>query len=175
MSTQDPSARDTGTGTSATAGPDATASPDAARPYVPRPTPGYDDTAYAEPRPSGVARGLTIFAAVLLMLSGIWNFFEGLAAIVHGSYYVVTHNFVFNISVTSWGWWHLIMGIIVFAVGACLIMDMLWARVTGVVIAGLSAVANFLYIPYQPVWSFVVIAIDVLVIWALLAPRNRYA
>jgi hypothetical protein len=177
MSTQDQSARDTGMGTPADAAPGGTArqGADDARQYVPRPSPGYDDAAHAEAGPSGAAKGLTLFAAVMLMLSGAWNFFEGLAAVIHGSYYVVTHNFVFNVSVTSWGWWHLIMGVIVFAVGACLVMDMLWARVTGVVIAALSAVVNFLYIPYQPVWSVVVIAIDVFVIWALLAPRDRYA
>lgn len=177
MSTQDQSARDTGTGTPPDAAPGGTArqGTGAAGQYVPRPSPGYDDTAYAGAGPSGAAKGLTIFAAVMLMLSGAWNFFEGLAAIIHGSYYVVTHNYVFNVSVTSWGWWHLIMGVIVFAVGAFLVMDMLWARITGVVIAALSAVANFLYIPYQPVWSVVVIAIDVFVIWALLAPRDRYA
>jgi hypothetical protein len=173
MSTQDQSAPGTGMGTSP--GGAARQDGDAARQYVPRPSPGYDDTAYAGAGPRGAAKGLTIFAAVMLMLSGTWNFFEGLAAIVHGSYYVVTHNYIFNVSVTSWGWWHLIMGVIVFAVGACLVMDMLWARITGVVIAALSAVVNFLYIPYQPFWSLVVIGIDVLVIWALLAPRDRYA
>ena len=145
---------------------------EAPRQYVPRPSPGYDD-GYAESGPSGAAKGLTIFAAVTLMLSGTMNFLEGLGAIINGRFYVVLPNYAFNISVTSWGWWHLIMGIVVFAAGACLVMDMLWARIAGVVLAGISAVVNFLYIPYSPVWSVVIIALDIFVIWALLAPRNQ--
>ncbi len=165
MSTQDQSAHGTTSGASAG---------DTARQYVPRPSPGYDDT-YAEKGPSGMAKGFTLFAAIMLMISGIWNFLEGLSAIIKGSFYIVLPNYAFNVSVTSWGWWHLIMGIVVFAAGACLVMDMFWARVAGVVIASLSAIVNFLYIPYQPVWSVVVIALDVFVIWALVAPRRRGA
>ncbi len=183
MSTQDPMgtqgqpARGTGTGTSpgGTTGQGA----ESVRQYVPRPSPGYDDAragdARAGPAPGGLAKGLTLLAAVTLMLSGTWNFLEGLGAIVKGGFYVVLPGYAFNVSVATWGWWHLIMGAVVFAVGACLLMDMLWARVAGVVVASLSAVINFLYIPYQPVWSVTVIAIDVFVMWALLAPRKRYA
>jgi hypothetical protein len=139
--------------------------------YVPRHSPGYDDD--AETGPGGLAKGLTLFAAVLLMISGIWNFLEGLSALIKGTFYVVLPNYAFNTSVAGWGWWHLIMGVVVFAAGASLLMDMLWARIAGVVIASLSAIANFLYIPYQPVWSVIIIALDVFVIWALLAPRRR--
>lgn len=175
MSTQDQSAHGTGTGTSAGSAQGRTTRPEDVRAYVPPPSPGYDDTAYAETRPSGLAQGFTLFAAIMLMLSGIWNFFEGLAAVIKGSYFIVLPNYAFNVSVTSWGWWHLIMGAVVFVAGAYLVMDRLWARVVGVVVAAISAITNFLYIPYYPVWSIAVIAIDVFVIWALLAPRRRYA
>ncbi len=181
MSTQDPMgthgqpARGTGTSPGGTARQGA----ESVRQYVPRPSPGYDGApagdAPAGDAPGGLAKGLTLFAAITLMLSGTWNFFEGLGAIIKGSFYVVLPGYAFNASVTTWGWWHLIMGAVVFAVGACLLMDMLWARVAGVVVASLSAVVNFLYVPYQPVWSVAVIAIDVFVMWALLAPRKRYA
>ena len=140
--------------------------------YVPRHSPGYDDTS-AETGPGGLAKGFTLFAAVLLMISGIWNFLEGLGALVKGAFYVVLPSYAFNTSVTGWGWVHLIMGIVVFAAGACLILDMLWARIAGIVVASLSAIANVLYIPYQPAWSIVIIALDVFVIWALLVPRRR--
>jgi len=150
-----------------------TAQGEAAGQYVPRPSAGYDDKArYADSAPSGTALGMTMFAAVLLMVSGLWNFLEGLAAIIKGQFFVVLPNYAFNVSVTSWGWWHLIMGVVVFAAGACLFTDMMWARITGVVVATLSAISNFLYIPYFPVWSIVVIAIDVFVIWALMTPRH---
>jgi hypothetical protein len=191
MSTQDQPPRDTGMGTptgagpgttagpgatagrGATAGPEATTTPGAARPYVPRPAPGYDDTAYVEPGPKGLAKGLTLFAAIMLILSGLWNIFEGVAGIVGGSYFIVLPAYTFNVSTMGWGLWHLIMGAVVLAAGVYLLTDALWARVVAVVLAGISAISNFLYIPYYPVWSIAVIALDVFVIWALLTPRRR--
>jgi hypothetical protein len=145
------------------------------RQYVPRPTQSLDDASYTDARPAGAALGFTIVAAVLMMVSGLWSFLEGLAAIIKGQFFVVLPNYVYNISVTGWGWIHLILGAAVFVAGAFLFMDKTWARVVGVVLACLSAVANFLYIPYSPVWSVIVIALDVFIVWALLAPRDRYA
>jgi hypothetical protein len=146
-----------------------------ARQYVPRQTRGYGDTRAAEPRPAGAVLGFTIMASVLMMVSGLWNFLEGLAAIIRGSFFVVLPNYVYNVSVTGWGWIHLIVGAALFVAGAFLFTDKLWARVVGVALACISAVFNFLYIPYQPVWSVIVIALDIVIVWALLAPRTRYA
>lgn len=146
-----------------------------ARQYVPRPTQTFDDTGEAEPRPTGAVLGFTIMAAVLMMVSGLWNFLEGLEGIIRGQFFLVLNNYVYDISSTAWGWFHLIVGVAVFVTGAALFMDKLWARVAGVALACLSAVVNFLYIPYSPVWSVIVIALDVFIVWALLAPRTRYA
>lgn len=149
--------------------PDATG-----RQYVPRQAPDYDDMSRARTRPSGAAGGLTSMAAVLMMLSGIWGFLEGLAAIIKGSFFVVGVNYAYSVSVTGWGWIHLILGVLVFAAGLALFLkDALWARITGIVLASFSAIANFLFIPYYPVWSIVVIAIDLFIIWALLSPRRE--
>jgi hypothetical protein len=147
--------------------------------HVPRPAPDYDDSVdYARARrsePSGAALGFTALAAILMMLSGGANILEGIAAVVRGSFFVALPNYAYNVSVSGWGWTHLIVGIVVFVAGACLFLDMLWARVTGVVLASLSLLLNLVYIPYFPVWSIIVIAIDAFVIWALLTPRRRYA
>jgi hypothetical protein len=186
MSTaQDPSARDprrdTGTSSTATSGgttsgaAPAGAPGDGARPYVPRPAPGYDDVPYPEKGPRGAVMGLTLMAAVLMMLSGIWNVLEGIAAVVKAGFFVVLPNYAYNVSTVGWGWTHIIIGAVVFVAGACVLTDKLWARLIGVAIASLSAIANFLYIPYYPVWSVIVIAIDLLVVWALLTPRRGYA
>jgi hypothetical protein len=149
---------------------------EATRQYVPRPAPGYDDVSAARVHPEGAAGWLTILAAVLMMLSGIWDFLEGLAAIIRGSFFVVLPNYAYSVSATGWGWIHLIVGVVVFAAGlALLLKDALWARITGVVLVSFSAIANFMFIPYQPVWSIVVIAIDLVVIWALLSPRREWA
>jgi hypothetical protein len=77
--------------------------------------------------------------------------------------------------VHGWGWFHLIVGAVVFVAGMSLFLDIFWARMVGVAFAAASAVINFLYIPYFSVWSIVLIAIDIGVIWALLTPRHRYA
>ena len=167
-SAHDQSPRDTATGAPEAAQPGGTA-----RQYVPRPSPHYETAPTAEP--SAAAIGMTAVAAALMMLSGIWNFLEGLAALIRGSFFVVLPHYAYNISVHGWGWFHLIVGAAVFIAGCALFTDALWARMTGVILAALSAVVNFLYIPYSPVWSVVVIAIDLGIIWALLSPRRRFA
>ena len=150
--------------------------------HVPRPAPGYDDSVdYAtasqgvQSGPSGAAMGFTALAAILMMLSGGANILEGIAAVIRGSYFVTLPNYAYNTSVSGWGWTHLIFGIVVFLAGACLFLDMLWARVAGVILASVSLLLNLVYIPYFPVWSIIVIALDAFVIWALLTPRRRYA
>lgn len=142
--------------------------------YVPRQAPRYSASG-APAEPSGAAMGFTLAAAVLMMMSGIWNILEGIAGIVRGSFVVALPNYVYSLSTHGWGWFHLILGIVALAAGIGLFMDKVWARAIGVTIAALSAVVNFLYIPYLPVWSIVVIAIDVAIIWALLTPRRWYA
>jgi hypothetical protein len=165
-----------GTGMGATVGKHASPTAEATRGYVPRPAPGYDDQAqFADAEPSGAVIGWTVFAAVMLMISGIGNILEGIAQIVRGSYFVTLPNYAYNLSVHSWGWIHLIAGIVVFLAGAALLADKTWARVVGVTFASLSLFMNLVYLPFFPVWSIVVIAVDAFVIWALLSPRRGYA
>jgi hypothetical protein len=174
----DQSARDAATGATGTqaGAPSQAGAPagESARQYVPRQAPRYD-AREADTEPSGVAMGFTMAAAVLMMLSGVWNFLEGLAAIIRGSYFVVLPNYAFELSTRGWGWFHLILGAVVLAAGIALLTDRTWARAVGVALAGVSAIVNFLYIPYLPVWSIAVIAIDLAVIWALLTPRRGYS
>jgi hypothetical protein len=162
-----------GTGTSGTGTSGTGTSGTASGTYVPRPAPGYDDVRYEREGPSGLALGLTLMAAAFLMISGVFDFFSGLAALLRGSFFVTLPHYAFSVSVHSWGWLHLIMGAVVFVVGAALLTDHLWARIAGVVIAAFSAVMNFVMLPYYPVWAFVVIALDIIVIWALLTPRHH--
>jgi hypothetical protein len=176
---QDQPAREPGSGGTAGSGTAAGTAPGSAAGasgtrggYVPRPTPGYDDVRQESPGPSGLALGLTLVAAVFMMIGGLFDFFSGLAALIRGSFFVVLPNYAFSISVTGWGWLHLIMGALVFATGVALLTDHLWARIAGVVIASLSAVMNFVTLPYQPVWAIVVIALDIFIVWALLTPRR---
>jgi hypothetical protein len=119
---------------------------------------------------SGWAVGGITFAATMLVLIGIFQVIGGLVAIIDDDFYVVTQNYTFDLDTSAWGWIHLIFGILLILVGYFLFAGATWAGVTAIVLAVLSAVANFFFIPYYPFWSIVVIALDVWVIWALTRP-----
>ena len=116
---------------------------------------------------SGVAVGFTGFAAFMMILIGSFHIIAGIAGIIEDEFYTVTPNWVLQFDATSWGWIHLIAGIIVLIAGISLFSGAVWARTVGVIMATISAIANFAWLPYQPWWSLTIIAIDVFVIWAL--------
>ncbi|MFI6769131.1 hypothetical protein [Streptomyces sp. NPDC050355] len=119
--------------------------------------------------------GWTAFAAVLMIFGGAMAFLEGISAIARDNVFVTTRNYVFSFNLTGWGWIHLILGLIILLAGVALLMSgAMWARVLGVVVAGLGALANFLWIPFYPFWAIVLVAIDVFVIWALCAGDQRH-
>jgi hypothetical protein len=118
----------------------------------------------------GIGRGL---AGFLLILNGIYGFLVGLAAIIKGGFFVVHNGYAYHWSTTGWGWLQLVLGCVLFAAGACVLLGMLWARILGAVLAGFSAIASFLFIPYYPLWSIVVIAVDIFIVWALLSGGRR--
>ncbi len=136
---------------------------------------GYQETAgYEGARGGGLAAmGFTALAAVLMILSGLWSFFVGLTGVIKSSFFVTVPNYTFDFSIHGWGWTHLIIGAVVFAAGVCLLLGMMWARVVGIVLAVISGIANFLFLPYYPLWSIVVIALDVFIIWALASGARR--
>ena len=120
-------------------------------------------------RPSGWAVGWEYFASVMLMIIGVFGIIDGIVAIAKEEFYVVGEKWVFNFNVTTWGWIHLILGIIVLLAGIGILSGNVLARTVGVIVAAISAIANFMWLPYYPVWGVVVIAIDVAIIWALTA------
>ncbi|UXY31575.1 DUF7144 family membrane protein [Streptomyces sp. HUAS TT20] len=113
------------------------------------------------------AGGLTAFAAVMLMIAGILDIFRGIMAIAQDDVFVTTPNYAFKFDLSGWGWVHLILGAVAVIVGLGLFQRSMWARVAGVTIAGLIIIANFLSLPYYPIWSIVMIAFSGFVIWAL--------
>ena len=119
---------------------------------------------------SGWALGVIAFAATMMFLIGIFQALAGLVAIFDDEFYVVTQNYTFDIDVTAWGWAHLVIGLAVFGTGIGLFMRKTWAGVTAIILAILSAVLNFFFIPFYPFWSILIIALDVWVIWALTRP-----
>lgn len=123
----------------------------------------------------GLAAGLSSFAGVLLIVVGAFQALEGLSAIIRNDLLVVTPDYVYKFNVAGWGWIHLVVGLALVAVGAALLSGAIWARIVGIGIAVLSAIAQFLSLPYYPVWAILVIALDVGVIWALTVHDPRAA
>jgi hypothetical protein len=98
---------------------------------------------------------------------GLFQVIMGLVGISTDEFYVATRSYLFQFDTTTWGWIHLVVGVVVGLAGLALLTGRIWARVVGIILAMLSAIANFLFIPYFPVWSLLIIALDVFVIWVL--------
>jgi hypothetical protein len=113
------------------------------------------------------AKGWLLFATVMLMMVGVFHAMAGLVALFDDTYYVVGREWIFEFDVTAWGWIHLIGGVLLVMSGFGIYSGNVAARTVGVIAAALSAIANFAWLPYQPVWSSIMIAIGVAVVWAL--------
>jgi hypothetical protein len=118
---------------------------------------------------SGWAVGFTLFAGIMMIMVGFFQALQGLVAIFENEFYVATRNYLYEFDATTWGWIHLILGVLVAFAGFAVMAGRTWGRVVGITLAVLSAIANFAFIPYYPFWSLIIIALDVFVIWALAA------
>jgi uncharacterized membrane protein len=103
----------------------------------------------------------------MMMITGLFNAMEGVVALARNEVYAVTPRFIFAFDLTTWGWIHVVLGIVVLAAGVGVITGQLWGRVVGITIATLTMLVNFAFIPYYPIWSLLIIVLNVFVIWAL--------
>jgi hypothetical protein len=113
--------------------------------------------------------GWIVFAAVMMVLAGGLNAMHGLVAIVNDEWVVWGNRVDLYLDLTTWGWVHLGIGVALVLTGLGLFSGNILARTIAVILAGLSIMANFLFMPAYPVWSLTIIAIDVFVIFALTA------
>jgi hypothetical protein len=125
-------------------------------------------------QPSGWAIGFTVFAAVMMIMSGVWQALQGLIAIFENEFYLTTRSYLFEFDATAWGWFHLVLGLVVAGVGWGILSGRTWARVLGIGLVAFSATANFLFIPYYPFWSILIVTANVFVIWALTAHGREF-
>jgi hypothetical protein len=116
---------------------------------------------------SGLSMGSALFAGVLMIMVGIFHVIAGLAAVIDDEFFIVGEQYAFEVDTTTWGWIHMGAGAIVAIAGFAVLSGHLWARIFAIIVAMLSAVANFFWIPYYPFWSILIIAIDVVIIWGL--------
>ncbi|MEU7865986.1 hypothetical protein [Dactylosporangium sp. NPDC049140] len=118
-------------------------------------------------RDSRWVTGFAAFGGSMMLVIGIFQIVVGLTAIFERTFYILADSYLFGFSVVGWGWVHLALGVLVAAGGLAVLAGQMWGRVLGIVLASLSAIANFLFLPYYPLWSMLIIAADVAVIWAL--------
>jgi hypothetical protein len=132
-------------------------------------TPDYPRVSSAEPDPGTSAWvGWILFAGVMLILVGIFQAMAGLVALFDRHYYAVASNhLVVRFSYTGWGWVHLFLGVLAIAAGYGVMSGKLWARIYGIALASVSAVANLAFLAADPVWAVIMMVVDVLVIFAL--------
>lgn len=123
--------------------------------------------------PSGWAVGWTAFAGFMMIMMGSFHAIAGLVGIVKDEFYVAgtgpNAKWVFEFDATTWGWIHLVLGVLVVLAGIGLFSGNVAARTVAVILAVISAIANFMWLPYYPIWSVTIIAIDVAIIWAVTA------
>jgi hypothetical protein len=122
-------------------------------------------------RPAGWVRGGVVFSATAMVLVGFFQVVEGLSALFDDEIHLVDPNYLFPFNLTVWGGIHLVLGVLLVSAGLALGAARTWARSVGIVFAATSAVANFLFLPYSPAWSLTIIALDVVVVWALCVDR----
>ena len=107
------------------------------------------------------------------MIVGVWHVLVGITALANDKIYVSAPNTIYSYDLTGWGWIHLLAGILVAGAGVGVLRGQTWGRVVGIVLASLSMVANFLYLPWYPWWSVLIIVLDITIIWALAVYRRE--
>ncbi|MFC9766351.1 hypothetical protein [Rhodococcus jostii] len=122
----------------------------------------------------GVAAATSMVAAIVLLTIGILHVLSGISALMQDDLVVAGPEYIYQFDTAAWGWIHLVLGVIVAAVGVMLFTGATWARVGAMVICALSLLANFLWLPHYPWWSVVMIVLDVFVIWAVATWKPGY-
>ena len=113
------------------------------------------------------AHGIAVFAGVVMIIGGAFQALEGLSGIVHDKYLLVAPSTIYAFDLTVWGVIHLLVGLALLVIGIALLRGQTWARVAGMIVAAVSAIINFVWLPYSPLWAILVIVVDILIIWAL--------
>jgi hypothetical protein len=117
---------------------------------------------------TGWAAGASAFAAAILFVTGVLQFLQGLVALVADDDFLVrTSDYVFRFDSSTWGWIHLLLGLALVGVGVLIFQGNAFGRGAGIGLAALSIVANFLWLPYYPIWAIILIALGVFIIWGL--------
>jgi hypothetical protein len=118
---------------------------------------------------SGWAVGWTFFAALMMIMIGAWHVIAGFVALLNDEFFVVGRDYVFQFDATRWGWIHLLLGVVVLLAGLGLFSGAVWARTVGVIMALVTAIVAFAWLPWYPIWAICLLTAATTVIWALTA------
>lgn len=119
----------------------------------------------------------TGLASVLMVLAGVLGIVQGIAAISKDEVYAAVGRYAYKFSLESWGWVHLVLGVLLVVTGLAVYTGATMARAIAVVLTLLMMTANFLYLPYQPFWSIIMIGLGLFMVWALfhdVGPNSSY-
>jgi hypothetical protein len=111
--------------------------------------------------------GQALFAGIMLMVSGTYHGLSGVAATFRDPVYVTTPEYTYAFDLTGWGWTHLVLGALLVVTGVAVSRGRTWGRMTGIVLATLSLVINFLFVPHYPIWSILILFVNVAVVHSL--------
>jgi hypothetical protein len=132
----------------------------------------------AEPGGAATPGGRTEFtttfakgAAVLLLVAGVCGVLAGISSIAQDELVVRTPQYTYTLNLTVWGWTHLVLAVLLLVAGAGVLWGASWARALGITAAGLNIVAHFAFLPHFPIWGLMLIALNAIVIWALVPYR----
>lgn len=111
--------------------------------------------------------GWAIFAGMMVTILGFFNVIDGLVALFQDEFFVPTQAGLLVFDITAWGWIHLIVGVVMILAGTAIFSGALWGRVVGIIVAALNAIAQMAFVSAFPVWSILIIALDVVAIYSL--------
>lgn len=149
-------------------------------PTPPTPTPASHAAASSSRRRAVDGPGIRVhwlrFGGIVMVILGVFGILEGITALVDRYYFLTTSNgTVFSINLAGWGWFHIIVSALVLIAGIALLGSEIptWARVVGVAFVSVNAVLNLLWLPAAPIWSIIVIVLDILILFALVAAHRE--
>jgi hypothetical protein len=116
---------------------------------------------------------VSMFAGVLLMVTAAFAILQGASAIANDDIYAAGSDYLYQLNVTAWGWVYLVIGVLCFIAAIGILRGKSWGQISGIIVAGLSAIANFAFIPHYPAWAITIIALNVLIIHALSTQLKR--
>ena len=128
---------------------------------------------YEKQRTTTRLSGWAAFAASILIIAGLFQIIVGLVAVFDPGLYVATDNALWLLTYDQWGWTHFILGLIMVTGGISLLGGRMWGRIVAVILASLSAIANFAFIWAYPVWSILIITLNIMIIYSVVMHGGR--